>query len=77
VPSDKGRRHVLTGAGEVPVKETVQVLKAAGYKGYYCLEWEKRWHPDIEEPEIAFPQYAKIVREYLTEPSGKEVPSDK
>jgi sugar phosphate isomerase/epimerase len=64
---EKGRHHVLTGAGEVPVRETVHVLKAAGYKGYYCLEWEKRWHPEIEEPEIAFPHYAKTIREYLTE----------
>ncbi|HEX4945572.1 MAG TPA: sugar phosphate isomerase/epimerase family protein [Blastocatellia bacterium] len=75
VANGKERRHVLTGAGEVPVKETVQVLKAAGYKGYYSLEWEKRWHPEIEEPEIAFPQYAKIIREYLTE--TKEVTNEK
>lgn len=78
VANGKERRHVLTGAGDVPVKETVQVLKAAGYKGYYCLEWEKRWHPEIEEPEIAFPQYAKIIREYLSDaPSKQEVTPEK
>lgn len=68
---EKDRRYVLTGTGEVPVKETVQTLKAAGYKGYYCLEWEKRWHPEIEEPEIAFPHYAQTIREYLTETAAK------
>lgn len=68
---EKDRRYVLTGTGEVPVRETVQVLKAAGYKGYYCLEWEKRWHPEIDEPEIAFPHYAKTIREYLTETAAK------
>ncbi len=77
VASGKDRRYVLTGTGEVAVKETVQTLKAAGYKGYYCLEWEKRWHPEIEEPEIAFPQYAKIIREYLTETPSKEVTNEK
>jgi sugar phosphate isomerase/epimerase len=61
------RRYVLTGAGEVPVKETVRVLVKQGYKGYYSLEWEKRWHPEIEEPEVAFPHYAKVMREYLAE----------
>lgn len=71
IAGEKDRRYVLTGAGEVPVKETVQTLKAAGYKGYYCLEWEKRWHPEIEEPEIAFPHYAQTIREYLTETSAK------
>ena len=74
VPSDKGRRYVLTGTGEVAVKETVQVLKAAGYKGYYSLEWEKRHHPELEEPEIAFPHYAKTIREYLAETKA-ETPS--
>lgn len=59
------RRYVLTGAGQIPVEETVRVLASNGYKGYYCFEWEKRWHPEIEEPEVAFPQYAKKMREYL------------
>jgi sugar phosphate isomerase/epimerase len=64
-PEGEGRRYVLTGAGDVPVKETVRVLAAAGYKGYYCFEWEKVWHPEIEEPEVAFPHYARTMREYL------------
>ena len=68
---EKERRYVLTGTGDVPVKETVQVLKGAGYKGYYCLEWEKRWHPEIDEPEIAFPHYVKTMREYLMEATPK------
>ncbi len=64
---EKDRRYVLTGSGEVPVKETVKVLVAGGYRGYYCFEWEKRWHPEIEDPEVAIPHYAKVMREYLAE----------
>jgi sugar phosphate isomerase/epimerase len=60
------RRYVLTGTGKIPVKETVQMLAKSGYKGTYCFEWEKRWHPEIEDPEVAFPHYAKQLREYLT-----------
>lgn len=71
VPQGNERRYVLTGTGEIPIKETVKVLAAGGYKGYYCFEWEKRWHPEIEEPEIAFPHYAKVMREYLTEAGVK------
>jgi sugar phosphate isomerase/epimerase len=70
-PADKDRRYVLTGTGEVPIKETVKVLASNGYKGYYCFEWEKRWHPEIEEPEIAIPHYAKVMREYLAEAGVK------
>lgn len=59
------RQYVSTGDGEVPVKAQVQVLAAAGYKGYYGFEWEKRWHPEIADPEVAFPHYAKTIGEYL------------
>lgn len=70
-PGEKDRHYVLTGKGEVPVKETVKVLTAGGYRGLYCFEWEKRWHPEIEDPEIAFPHYAKVMSEYLAEAGYK------
>ena len=60
-PEGADRRYVLTGTGEVPVKEQVKVLAGGGYPGYYCFEWEKKWHPEIEEPEVAFPHYAKVM----------------
>ena len=69
VPGPSGkvedRRYVLLGTGQVPVKEQVKVMASNGYKGLYCFEWEKKWHPEIEEPEVAFPDYAKKMAEYL------------
>jgi hypothetical protein len=56
----------LIGTGEVPVKEQVAVLARGGYQGFYGFEWEKKWHPEIEEPEVAFPHYAKTMVEYLS-----------
>jgi sugar phosphate isomerase/epimerase len=64
-PGADDRRYVLTGTGDVPVKSQVQVLASAGYKGYYCFEWEKKWHPEIEEPEVAFPHFARTITGYL------------
>jgi sugar phosphate isomerase/epimerase len=64
-PEGSEVRYVLTGTGTVPVREIVRVLKAGGYKGYYGFEWEKTWHPEIDEPEIAFPDFAARMREYL------------
>jgi sugar phosphate isomerase/epimerase len=72
-PEGSDRRYVLTGTGQVPVAEQVKVLAGAGYKGYYCFEWEKKWHPEIEEPEVAFPQYAKVMGEYLEAAGVKAV----
>jgi sugar phosphate isomerase/epimerase len=65
VPAGNDRRYVLTGTGEVPVRRQFEVLARHGYRGFYNFEWEKRWHPEIEEPEVAFAQYARVAREYL------------
>lgn len=68
VPDGKGRKYVLTGTGDVPVERQVLALRRMGYKGYYCFEWEKMWHPDLQEPEVAFPDYERVVGGYLKEP---------
>ncbi len=68
VPDGTVRKYVLPGTGEVPMERQVMALRKIGYKGYYCFEWEKVWHPDIQEPEIAFPAYVKLVGGYLREP---------
>jgi sugar phosphate isomerase/epimerase len=70
-PEGADRRYVLLGTGEVPVKEQVHVLARGGYSGFYSLEWEKGWHPEIEEPEVAFPHYAKTMGAYLDEAGVK------
>ena len=43
----------------------LDLLVAGGYDGYAILEWEKRWIPTLQEPEIAFPQYVQKMREWL------------
>jgi sugar phosphate isomerase/epimerase len=60
-------RYVLTGSGTVPVRDTVAVLARGGYKGFYGFEWEKGWHPEIEEPEVAFPHFVETMTRYLAE----------
>src|SRR5689334_9883960 len=57
--------YVLTGRGDVPVKRQVELLAASGYAGYYSFEWEKAWHPEIAEPEIAIADFARVVTQYL------------
>jgi sugar phosphate isomerase/epimerase len=65
VADGTGLRYVLTGTGAVPVRRQVEALAQTGYRGFYSFEWEKRWHPEIEEPEIAIRQYAEVGSEYL------------
>ena len=65
LPAGNDRRYVLTGMGEVPVKRQIAALRKVGYRGLYSFEWEKRWHAEIEEPEVAIAQYARVAAEYL------------
>lgn len=58
-------QYVLLGEGEVPLAEAINALTAGGYKGYYSFEWEKMWHPDLQDPEVAFPHFAKAVQQYF------------
>jgi sugar phosphate isomerase/epimerase len=62
-----GWQLVLLGEGEVPVREMLAVLAASGYPGWISVEWEKRWHPEIEEPEVALPQHLALLRTWMNE----------
>jgi sugar phosphate isomerase/epimerase len=70
-PAGAERKYVLTGKGDVPIARQVMTLREIGYKGYYCFEWEKMWHPEILEPEVAFPDYVRVVSGYLKQPLKK------
>jgi sugar phosphate isomerase/epimerase len=63
-PQGGGRpwRPVLTGRGRVPLAEVIGALRAMGYDGYISFEWEKYWHPEIEGPEVALPDFAATLR---------------
>jgi sugar phosphate isomerase/epimerase len=56
---------VLLGAGEVPVEDMLGLLMAGGYPHWISVEWEKRWHPEIEAPEIALPQHLRLLTSWL------------
>jgi sugar phosphate isomerase/epimerase len=53
---------VPLGDGDVPVRESVELLRAASYDGWWTVEWEKRWHPELAEPEDALPQELAALR---------------
>ena len=46
----------------LPLKAVVKRLQMDGYTGFYSFEWEKRWHPELPEPERALPQYVDFMR---------------
>lgn len=65
--ADGSWQLVLLGQGELPCQETIKLLYAKGYRGYLSAEWEKKWHPEIEEPEVAMPQHAQIMQQWVAQ----------
>ena len=65
------RRHgeewelVALGEGDVPVRESLDALRACGYDGWLTVEWEKRWHAELAEPEVALPRERETLRRWL------------
>ncbi|MFL6208655.1 MAG: sugar phosphate isomerase/epimerase family protein [Pyrinomonadaceae bacterium] len=60
-----GREHwlpVLAGRGAISFAGAVAALQGLNYNGYISFEWEKYWHPEIEEPEVALPDFVAAMR---------------
>jgi len=59
---DDGWRYVSPGAGQLPLAESIGILKKNGYDGWLQFEHEKRWIPNLPEPEVIFPAFVKWAR---------------
>ncbi|TKK65543.1 sugar phosphate isomerase/epimerase [Ilyomonas limi] len=57
--------YTLLGQGISPVFAGIDVLYRNAYTGYYSFEWEKLWHPEIAEPEIALADYPVKMRAHF------------
>lgn len=54
--------YVLFGEGEFPATEALTLLDLSGYDGWYSLEWELAWHPELAGPAVALPVFpTKLV----------------
>jgi sugar phosphate isomerase/epimerase len=59
---EDGWHYVHPGSGQLPLAESIALLRANGYSGWLQFEHEKRWHPELPEPEEAFPAFVRWVR---------------
>lgn len=60
-----GWRYVLPGQGQLHLADALAALQTAGYDGWIMFEHEKRWHPDLAEPEVAFPAFVRWAKPLL------------
>jgi sugar phosphate isomerase/epimerase len=59
-------KYVFLGQGEVPIFEAIDLLRKNNYKGYYSFEWEKMWHPELAEPDLALADYPEAMKKHFT-----------
>ena len=62
---DGGWKYVPPGEGDLPLAESIGILRSGGYDGWLQFEHEKRWHPDLMEPEDIFPMFVSWARKLL------------
>lgn len=53
----------LVGDGDIPIREICVQLLRDGYDGYFSLEWEKKWHPELPEIEKALNSFIQVMSE--------------
>jgi sugar phosphate isomerase/epimerase len=57
-----GWNYVLNGEGDFPWLELKNALLDLQYDRFLSFEWEKKWHPEIADAEIALPHFARWFR---------------
>jgi len=55
----------MVGKGDLSFIEMISLLNSIGYDGWLSLEWEKWWHPKLEEPEIVLDVYIHHINKSL------------
>ena len=57
-----GEKLVLIGDGEIEFTKIINYVLKQGYTGYFSLEWERKWNPDLPPLEEALIKYVDIVK---------------
>jgi len=60
-------KYKMLGYGDLPVRQAIKTLKAAGFDGYLSFEWTKRWDNELEDAGVVFSHYAYIVKKFWEE----------
>jgi sugar phosphate isomerase/epimerase len=58
-----GWEHVLTGEGSFLLKQQMEALQKLKYDRFVSFEWEKKWHPQIPDAEVALPHFIRWFRQ--------------
>ena len=57
--------YKIMGEGDLPMDAMMRALRSINYEGYVSLEWLKRYAPDLSDPGIVFPHFARYMQQYM------------
>lgn len=57
--------HCMPGLGIIPLGQCVKLLTDSGYEGFFSLEWEKTWIPELPALDKVLPVYSRMMRRLL------------
>ena len=59
--SDARGALCLPGEGDIPLASIMHRLLLDGYDGFFSLEWERFWHPELEDISVALRKAREII----------------
>ncbi|MDR3364555.1 MAG: AMP-binding protein [Clostridiales Family XIII bacterium] len=54
---DGAPEYRFMGEGDLPIAAVMMALNSVNYDGYICLEWVKKWAPQLSDAGIVFPHF--------------------
>jgi len=64
--------YKLMGEGDMPFDQFFMALRSINYDGYLCLEWVRKYAPELEEAGVVFPHFVNFIAAQF--PAGKCTP---
>ena len=64
VKTDSGNEFCLIGEGDLPIDEMMSALRSINYDGFFSLEWDPQWCPELDDMEIIFAQFVNYMRQF-------------
>ena len=61
--ANESGKLTLPGEGDLPILPIVRTLISDGFDGYFSLEWEKKWHPELPEIAAALTCYTALMEQ--------------
>lgn len=65
VMTGAGMQYKMLGYGDLPIAESLSILKSSGFDGFVSLEWTKRWNEELEDAGIVFSHFAYAIRKMI------------